>query len=49
MIFPEHAAHVHALPRVSVNGAWQNRSALETLLSGLPFAAWNRGRRVSTA
>jgi peptidoglycan/xylan/chitin deacetylase (PgdA/CDA1 family) len=49
MIFSDHANHAQALPRLSVNGAWQSRPALETLLSGLPFALWNRGRRLNVA
>ncbi|HUZ66630.1 MAG TPA: polysaccharide deacetylase family protein [Beijerinckiaceae bacterium] len=49
MIFGEHAAHLTALPRLSVNGIWQSRGALEALLSGLPFALWNRGRRLNVA
>ena len=47
MIFSAHKRHPHALPRLSVNGAWQNRPALETLLTGLPFALWNRGKRLN--
>lgn len=49
MIFPEHAAHLHALPRVSVNGLWQDIDSLDILLSGAPFLLWNRGRRVNAA
>jgi peptidoglycan/xylan/chitin deacetylase (PgdA/CDA1 family) len=49
MIFPQHADHLHALPRLSVNGAWQDPAALEALLSGVPFAVWNRGRRLDVA
>ncbi len=49
MVFPEHASHLTALPRVSVNGLWQNTSALEVLLTGAPFLLWNRGRRVNAA
>ena len=49
MIFPEHAGHLLALPRMSVNGLWQDESYFETLLSGAPFALWNRGRRVNVA
>jgi peptidoglycan/xylan/chitin deacetylase (PgdA/CDA1 family) len=49
MIFPEHAAHLHALPRVSVNGLWQDIASLDILLSGAPFLLWNRGRRVNAA
>lgn len=47
MLFPEHARHLTALPRVSVNGLWQGTGALEALLSGAPFLLWNRGRRVN--
>ncbi len=44
-IFYEHAAHLYALPRVSINGLFQNETALRALLSGVPFWLWN-GRRV---
>jgi peptidoglycan/xylan/chitin deacetylase (PgdA/CDA1 family) len=43
--FPDHLDHLHALPRVSINGLFQSQSALRALLSGVPFLAWN-GRRV---
>jgi peptidoglycan/xylan/chitin deacetylase (PgdA/CDA1 family) len=49
MVFPEHADHLTALPRLSVNGLWQDAGALEVLLSGAPFAVWNGGRRVNAA
>ncbi len=49
MLFPEHAAHPTALPRVSLNGLWQDEAYLEVLLSGAPFALWNRGRRLNVA
>ncbi|MGE3245500.1 MAG: polysaccharide deacetylase family protein [Beijerinckiaceae bacterium] len=49
MVFAEHAESLTALPRLSVNGNWQDRSALEVLLSGAPFALWNRGRKVNAA
>ena len=49
MLFSEHAAHPTALPRVSVNGEWQDTRAIEVLLSGAPFALWNRGRRLNVA
>jgi peptidoglycan/xylan/chitin deacetylase (PgdA/CDA1 family) len=48
-VFPDHAAHLHALPRVSINGLFQNKTALRALLSGVPFWAWNRGRAVVIA
>jgi peptidoglycan/xylan/chitin deacetylase (PgdA/CDA1 family) len=46
-VFAGHLDHMHALPRVSVNGLHQNRSTMRSLLSGVPFLAWNRGRRVN--
>ena len=49
MVFFEHAAHRLALPRLSINGNWQDRRYLEVLLSGAPFALWNRGRKVNAA
>jgi peptidoglycan/xylan/chitin deacetylase (PgdA/CDA1 family) len=47
LLFPEHAAHLLALPRVSLNGLWQDLDYLDVLLSGAPFRLWNRGRRVN--
>ena len=49
MIFPGHKHHTTALPRVSVNGNWQDIGHFEVLLSGAPFALWNRGRRINAA
>jgi peptidoglycan/xylan/chitin deacetylase (PgdA/CDA1 family) len=46
-LFAGHGAHLHALPRVSVNGHHQTEAALSALLSGVPFLAWNRGRRLN--
>ena len=48
-LFAAHLPHRHALPRVSLNGYWQTLASLEVLLSGTPFALWNRGRRVSSS
>ena len=47
MLYAAHADHLWALPRVSVNGMWQNLGDLESLLSGAPQLLWNRGRRVN--
>ena len=49
MLFPAHADHVMALPRLSINGGHQTLGALEILLSGLPFLMMNGGRRLSVA
>jgi peptidoglycan/xylan/chitin deacetylase (PgdA/CDA1 family) len=40
-VFANHAAHLHALPRVSINGLLQSKTALRALLSGVPFLALN--------
>ena len=49
LIHRGHAAHATALPRVSVNGLWQDLRHLEVLLSGVAFALWNRGRALNVA
>lgn len=46
VLFPEHRFHLHALPRVSVNGRHQTLEAVDVLLSGAPFALMHRGRKV---
>jgi len=43
-----HAAHSWALPRVSINGYYQDMAAMRALLSGLPFYLANRFNRVKT-
>ncbi|MGX1791006.1 polysaccharide deacetylase family protein [Bosea sp. NPDC055332] len=45
-LFAGHAEHLHALPRISLNGLHQSEAALRALLSGLPFLLWNRGQRL---
>ena len=49
MVFSDHAAHLTALPRLSLNGLFQRRRDLDVLLSGVPFLLWNRGRRLKVA
>lgn len=49
MVFPAHDTHRLALPRLSLNGHWQDLDQFDMLLTGLPFAVWNRGRRVNAA
>jgi peptidoglycan/xylan/chitin deacetylase (PgdA/CDA1 family) len=47
MLFAEHSRYLTALPRLSVNGNFQDPGQFEVLLSGVPFLLWNRGRRVN--
>jgi peptidoglycan/xylan/chitin deacetylase (PgdA/CDA1 family) len=49
MIFPESADHVTALPRVSLNGNYQDARILPVLTSGAATAMWNGFRRVDAA
>ena len=44
MVLQAHGARRLALPRVSINGKWQNMAVIDVLLSGAPFALLNRGR-----
>ena len=48
VLLPGHAAHPHALPRISVNGNFQRLSDLRTLMSGLTTPLANKGRRLVT-
>ncbi len=49
VLFPEHRAHLTALPRISLNGEYQRLRYAKTLMSGAPTALWNRFRRVNAA
>ena len=49
MIFPENAEHPTALPRVSLNGNFQDERILPVLTSGVATAMWNGFRRVDAA
>lgn len=47
VLYPEHSQHMHALPRISINGLFQRRRYITTLLSGLPTRMSNLGRRIN--
>ena len=49
MIFPESADHPTALPRVSLNGNYQDTRILPVLTSGAATAIWTGFRRVDAA
>lgn len=47
MIFADHNQCLTALPRMSLNGEYQKRRYFDVLMSGVPFALWNRFRKVN--
>jgi peptidoglycan/xylan/chitin deacetylase (PgdA/CDA1 family) len=49
MIFPGSAGHLTALPRVSLNGNYQDQRILPVLTSGAATAMWNGFRRIDAA
>ncbi len=49
VLFAEHAGHLTALPRISINGEFQRLRYLEVLLSGAATALWNGFRKVDAA
>ena len=49
MLFPESAAHITALQRVSLNGNYQDERIIPVLTSGAATAVWNGFRRIDAA
>jgi peptidoglycan/xylan/chitin deacetylase (PgdA/CDA1 family) len=49
MLFAESADHMTALPRLSLNGNYQDERLLKVLTSGAATAMWNGFRRVDAA
>jgi peptidoglycan/xylan/chitin deacetylase (PgdA/CDA1 family) len=49
MIYPASAGHLTALPRVSLNGNYQDQRILPVLTSGAATAMWNGFRRIDAA
>ncbi len=49
VLYPENSEHLHALPRVSINGHHQSMKYMNTLLSGVPTRLKNKGRKLDVA
>ncbi|MBV8838678.1 MAG: polysaccharide deacetylase family protein, partial [Alphaproteobacteria bacterium] len=49
VLFAEHAAHPTALPRLSLNGEYQQKRYAKVLMSGAATAVWNKFRKVDAA
>ena len=49
MVFAENAGHITALPRISLNGHFQDKRFLSVLTSGAATAIWKGFRRVDAA
>ena len=49
VLYPEHRNYLTALPRISLNGHFQETRFVDVFLSGAPFALWNGFKRVDAA
>jgi hypothetical protein len=47
LLYPENANSLTALPRLSLNGDYQDIRYVKALLSGVPFAVMNTLQRIS--
>lgn len=47
LLYSEHKGHMLALPRISINGDYQNIRFIKLLLSGAPFMVFNKFRKLN--